>query len=181
MAHLVIFLADGFEEIEAITVIDLLRRAEIAVTTVALKKQEVTGAHGIVVTADTTIKHLPATFDGIILPGGGVGTKNLNESSLMITIVEESFRKGLLCAAICAAPTVFGKAGILQNIRATCYPGNEDRLTGARYIEAAVVRDKNVVTSRGVGTSIAFALEIITLLTSGATSCRVASQILYPL
>jgi 4-methyl-5(b-hydroxyethyl)-thiazole monophosphate biosynthesis len=179
MAHLLTFLADGFEEIEAITVIDLLRRAEIVVTTVALKKQEVSGGHGITVTADTTIRQLPSMYDGIVLPGGGVGTKNLMESAQIISIVQDAFNKGLWCAAICAAPTVFGKAGILQNVRATCYPGNEDRLSGARYIEAAVVRDKNVVTSRGAGTSIAFALELITLVAGDAASRRVAAQILY--
>jgi len=179
MAHLITLLADGFEEVEAVTVIDLLRRADISVTTVALKKQEVCGAHGIVVQAETTLKHLPAQYDGIVLPGGGTGTKNLVESPQVLEIVRESFRSGLLCAAICAAPSIFGKAGILRNIRATCYPGFEDQLVGARYIEAAVVRDKNVVTSRGVGTAIAFGLELITLITDEATSDRVAAQILY--
>ncbi len=179
MAHLITLLADGFEEVEAITVIDLLRRADISVTTVALKKQDVNGAHGIVVGAETTIKHLPSVYDGIILPGGATGTKNLADSPLVLEIVRDSFDKGLLCAAICAAPSIFGKAGILHNIRATCYPGYEDQLVGALYIEAAVVRDKNVVTSRGVGTAIAFALELITLVTDDVTADRVRGQILY--
>ncbi|MBN1578928.1 MAG: DJ-1/PfpI family protein [Chitinispirillaceae bacterium] len=179
MAHLITLLADGFEEVEAITVIDLLRRADISVTTIALKKQDVNGAHGIVVQAETTIKHLPSSYDGIVLPGGATGTKNLVESPQVLELVRDAFNKGLLCAAICAAPSVFGKAGILQNIRATCYPGYEEQLGGARYIEAAVVRDKNVVTSRGVGTAIAFVLELITLATDEATSNRVGAQILY--
>ena len=179
MAHLITLLADGFEEIEAVTVIDLLRRAGISVTTVALKKQEVNGGHGIVVRAETTMKHLPASYDGIVLPGGATGTKNLVESPSVLEMVRDAFNKGLLCGAICAAPSVFGKAGILHNIRATCYPGHEDQLIGARYIEAAVVRDKNVVTSRGAGTAIAFALEIITMTIDEATSGRVSAQILY--
>jgi 4-methyl-5(b-hydroxyethyl)-thiazole monophosphate biosynthesis len=180
MAHIIIMLADGFEEIEAITVIDLLRRADISVTTVALKKQEVSGGHGIVVQAETTIKHLPSSYDGIVLPGGAAGTKTLADSPMVIELVRDAFNRGLLCAAICAAPSVFGKAGILHNIRATCYPGFEDQLAGARYIEAAVVRDKNVVTSRGVGTAIAFALEIITMITDEGASDRVGAQILHP-
>ncbi|MBN1308439.1 MAG: DJ-1/PfpI family protein [Chitinispirillaceae bacterium] len=179
MARLITLLADGFEEVEAITVIDLLRRAGITVTVVGLKKQDVGGAHGIVVQADTTLKHLPPSYDGIVLPGGAEGTKNLIESSKVVGLVMDAFNKGLLCAAICAAPSVFGKAGILQNIRATCYPGYEEQLRGARYIEAAVVRDKNVVTSRGVGTAIAFALELISLAADEATSKRVGAQILY--
>ncbi len=179
MAHLLIFLAEGFEEIEAVTVIDLLRRAHISVTTVALKKLLVKGGHDIVVRADTTIKQLPSSYDGIILPGGAVGTKNLLESSRVLNIIKEAFDKGLLCAAICAAPTVFGKAGILQNIRATCYPGCEDKLTGARYIEAAVVRDKNVITSRGPATVVPFALEIINTVVGEDSFKTISAQILY--
>jgi protein deglycase len=180
MAHIIVILADGFEEVEAVTVIDLLRRADISVTTVALKKQEVSGAHGIVVQAETTIRHLPRSYDGIVLPGGGTGTRNLAESAAVLDLVKDAFERNLLCGAICAAPSVFGKAGILAAIRATCYPGFEDQLVGARYIEAAVVRDKNVVTSRGVGTAIAFALELVSILTDEATAERIGAQILYP-
>ncbi len=179
MAHFILFLADGFEEIEAVTVIDLLRRAGITVTTVGLKEREVRGAHGIAIQADTTIMDFPSSYDGIILPGGSKGTDNLARSEQVLSIVQETFRKGLMCAAICAAPAIFGKAGILHNIRATCYPGLEDQLTGARFIEAAVVRDKNIITSRGVGTAIAFALELITITKGEESAERVGGQILY--
>ena len=179
MTHFIMLLADGFEEVEAITVIDLLRRAGIKLTTVALKKQDVNGAHDIIIRADKTFKQLPSSFDGIILPGGNPGTSNLLKSQQVISLVQEVYNKGFLCAAICAAPTVFAKAGILKNVRATCYPGCEDQLTGARYIEAAVVRDKNVVTSRGVGTTIPFALELITLFAGEKTAKRVGTQILH--
>jgi protein deglycase len=179
MAHLVVLLADGFEEIEAITIIDLLRRADITVTTVGLRKNEVSGGHGITVTADTTLKHLPASFDGIVLPGGGEGTKNLADTPAVLDLVKKTFDGNLLCAAICAAPSVFGKAGILHNVRATCYPGFEDDLTGARFIEAAVVRDRNVITGRGVAAAIPFALELINQIAGEAEADRVGSAILY--
>lgn len=179
MAHLLTLLADGFEEVEAVTVIDLLRRAGITVTIVALQKKDVTGSHGIFVRADTTVKHLPEAYDGIILPGGMPGTKNLAGSPKILSIVQYTFKKGLLCAAICAAPMVFGKAGILDDIRATCYPGCEEGLGNARYIEAAVVRDRNVITSRGVGTAIPFALELITVVEGAESADRIGEQILY--
>ena len=179
MAQLIVLLADGFEEIEAITVIDLLRRADIEVTTAGLRKTEVTGGHGITVTADTTLKHLPASYDGIVLPGGGRGTDALAGSDAVIDLVRKTFDQGLLCAAICAAPSVFGKAGILRNMRATCYPGFEEQLTDARFIEAAVVRDKNVITGRGVVAAIPFALELITRLSGESVAERVGKAILY--
>ena len=179
MAHLVVLLADGFEEVEAITVIDLLRRAGVTVTTAGVRKAEVPGGHGITVVADTTLRHLPDSFDGIVLPGGGKGTQVLAGSEAVIDLVKKSFADGLLCAAICAAPSVFGKAGILRNMRATCYPGFEDQLTGARFIEAAVVRDKNIITGRGVTAAIPFALELIAQTAGTSTAERVAGDVLY--
>ena len=97
----------------------------------------------------------------------------------MIDLVKKSFDGNLLCAAICAAPSVFGKAGILHNIRATCYPGFEDDLTGARFIEAAVVRDRNIITGRGVAAAIPFALELINQVAGEAAAEQVGSAILY--
>jgi 4-methyl-5(b-hydroxyethyl)-thiazole monophosphate biosynthesis len=179
MAHFLTLLADGFEEVEAVTVIDLLRRAGSTVTTVALQKKDVSGAHGISLHADTIIKHLPESYDGIVLPGGQPGTNNLAGSPKVLSLVQYTFNKGLLCAAICAAPMVFGRAGILKDIRATCYPGCEEGLGDARFIEAAVVRDRNVITSRGVGTAIPFALELITVVDGAETADRIGAQILY--
>lgn len=179
MAEVVLFLADGFEEVEALTVVDLLRRADIKVTTVALKNIEVTGGHNIIVKADTTIEKMPTSYDAIILPGGGVGTQNLLASEEIISIVKESFNKGLICAAICAAPMVLGKAGILEAKKATCYPGCEDGLKGAIIENKSVVTDKNVITSRGVGTAIDFALELIRVLKDENTANKISSQILY--
>jgi 4-methyl-5(b-hydroxyethyl)-thiazole monophosphate biosynthesis len=179
MAHVIILLAEGFEEVEAITVIDLLRRAEITVTTVGLRKKETCGGHGITLLADTTLSHLPIGFDAVILPGGGIGTKNLAASEPVIRLVKKAFEDGIVCAAICAAPSVFGKAGILQNTRATCYPGFEDQLTGALFIEAAVVRDRNVITGRGVAAAIPFALELITRIEGEEAARQVGEKILY--
>lgn len=179
MTHIIVPLADGFEEIEAITVIDILRRVGCAVTTAGLKKKDVTGAHDITVQADITLKQLPPSYDGLVLPGGMPGTDNLLRSPQVISFVQDTFNKGLLCAAICAAPIVLGKAGILDGRRATCYPGYEDQLTGARYIEAAVVRDRNIVTSRGVGTALAFALELAILLRGETAAESCAKKIIY--
>jgi protein deglycase len=179
MAHIIVPLADGFEEIEAVTIIDILRRTGCHVTTAGLKKREVAGAHEISVQADTVIKQLPHSFDGVVLPGGMPGTDNLLSSPKVISLVRNTFNEGLLCAAICAAPIVLGKAGILEGRRATCYPGYEDQLTGAKLIEAAVVRDKNVVTSRGVGTTIAFALELVIILCGEKAAESCAKKILY--
>lgn len=179
MAHIIVPLADGFEEIEAVTIVDILRRAGCTVTTAGLKKKDVTGAHAINVQADTTLKQLPPSYDGLILPGGMPGTDNLLRSSQVLSFVQDTFNNGLLCGAICAAPIVLGKAGILDGRRATCYPGYEDQLTGARYIEAAVVRDRNIVTSRGVGTALAFALELVILFCGETAAENCAKKIIH--
>ena len=179
MAQVIILLADGFEEVEAVTVIDLLRRAGITVTTVGLKKTEVCGGHDITLKTDTTLKSLPAGIDAVILPGGGRGTKNLAASAAVMDLVKKAFDEGVICAAICAAPSVLGRAGILRNIRATCYPGFEDQLTGALFIEAAVVRDKNVITGRSLAAAIPFAIELITRISGEAVAQRVGEEILF--
>ncbi|MCX7727472.1 MAG: DJ-1/PfpI family protein [Chitinispirillaceae bacterium] len=179
MTEAIVLLADGFEEVEALTVVDLLRRADIKVTTVSIKDVEVKGGHNIIVKADTTLEKIPSSYDALILPGGAVGTKNLLESEKVISMVRETFEKGLICAAICAAPQVLGKAGILKERKATCYPGCEEGLKGAIIENKPVVRDKNIITSRGVGTAIAFALEIICVLKDENSAKKISSQILY--
>lgn len=177
--HVCTFLAEGFEEVEAITIIDLLRRAGITVTVFGLTTKQVMGAHNIIVTTDAVFEKLPANCDGIILPGGSPGTANLAKSATIRDLVTAFHAQGLLCAAICAAPTIFGKVGILHDVNATCYPGLEGELTNARYIAAAVVRDRNIITSRGVGTAIPFAIECIQYLTDAATAAAVGDAILY--
>jgi len=179
MKHMVVFLAKGFEEIEAITVIDLLRRAGIRVTTIALDAQDVEGAHGVIVRADTMLTAMPQEYDGIVLPGGTPGTKNLMASAEVRELVQKAFHDGSICAAICAAPSVFSMAGILNGKRATCYPGVEDQFDGARYIDAAVVRDGTILTGRSAGTALPFALELIAMITDQDTADQIRTQIHY--
>jgi 4-methyl-5(b-hydroxyethyl)-thiazole monophosphate biosynthesis len=162
-----IILAEGFEEIEAVTPIDLLRRAQIGVTIAGLSGLWVRGGHDSIIQAEVLLSQCDERYDALILPGGGAGTENLRKSAAVVRRVKEHFNKGLLCAAICAAPTVFGVAGILRGKHATCYPGCEDLCTDAIMEKSAVVKDGNIITSRGAGTAIDFSLEIISYLKAG--------------
>ncbi len=173
-----IILADGFEEMEAVTPLDLLRRAHIDVTLLGLSSLEVTGSHQIIVRTEKVFSSIPALPDGLVLPGGP-GHKNLLGSALVIELVKKMFGAGKLCAAICAAPLVFAKAGILANKKATCFPGDEDKLEGALFVEQPVVVDGNIITSRGAGTAVPFALEIISCLAGQASAATIARSIVY--
>ena len=179
MAHVITILAEGFEELEAVSYIDIIRRAGIEITLLGLTSCEVTGGHGITIRAQDLLQLYSGSYDGIILPGGGPGTDNLLKSDLVIKKVRDAFERGLLCAAVCAAPSIFGKAGILNGKKAVCYPGVEDNLTGATVSLEPVLKDGTIITSRGIGTSIAFALEIVTFLTDASNSSKIAKQILY--
>ena len=179
MPSVVTVFAPGFEEIEAVTFIDLLRRAGVTVTVLGLDSSEVTGSHNITITADGLFKNFSGPFDGIVLPGGMPGTKNLANSVPLLDLIRQTHKRGGLCAAICAAPIVLGKAGILAGRRATCYPGCEKDLGGAEFMEQEVVRDRNIITSRGVGTAIPFALELISYLVNPETSAKVRKSIVY--
>ena len=163
MAKTAIFLADGFEEIEALTVVDLLRRAGIDITTASITGDKfVTGSHGIKVEADVLLSAINFDeLDMIILPGGMPGTNNLDACEPLKAHIREFADAGRNLAAICAAPRVYGKMGILAGKRATCYPGNEEFLEGADPQTTEVVKDGNFITSRGMGTAIPFGLAII--------------------
>jgi protein deglycase len=171
-------LAEGFEETEAVTPIDLLRRAGIEVLVLGLNTGTVHGSHNIPIVTDGLLNEFHGTPGGIMLPGGP-GYKNLLNSTTVLSIVRTIFGKGLLCAAICAAPSVFGKAGILKGRRATCFPGVEPELTGATFIGEPVVIDGTVITSRGAGTAVPFALAIIEYLKGADAANGVASTIVY--
>jgi 4-methyl-5(b-hydroxyethyl)-thiazole monophosphate biosynthesis len=173
-----IILADGFEEIEAVTPLDLLRRAHIEVSLCGLLSPEVTGSHNIVLKTERVLSSIPSFPDALVLPGGP-GHKNLMGSALVIEFVKRMFGAGRLCAAICAAPLVFAKAGILANKKATCFPGDQDKLEGAVFVEQPVVVDENIITSRGAGTAVPFALEIISFLAGRAAADAVARSIVY--
>jgi protein deglycase len=177
-SHAIIILADGFEEIEAITPIDLLRRAGIQVSIIGLHLLEVRGSHDIVVKAATLFDDFKGPFDALVLPGGP-GHKHLLGSDKLLEMIRAAAARNLLCAAICAAPTVLAKAGILKGKKATCFPGEEKNLTGAIFVEKETVVDENIITSRGAGTSVNFGLEIIAYLAGREKADWVAEKIIY--
>jgi 4-methyl-5(b-hydroxyethyl)-thiazole monophosphate biosynthesis len=163
--NILVPLADGFEEIEAVSIIDVLRRADITVTMATLSSNPITGSHGIVIGAECHIRECSADdFDGMILPGGMPGSENLKQSDAVIALLRAFFEKGKLVGAICAAPMVLGRAGILKGKKATCYPGFEGELAGATILAQPVVTDGNVITGKGAGCAIPFALEIVRVL-----------------
>lgn len=158
-----LFLADGFEEIEALTCVDILRRADIDVETVGVTGKRVNGAHGIVVEADIIISEC-GDADMLILPGGGVGTENLKASEDLSALISNAYEKDAYIAAICAAPTVLGGLGLLSGKKAVCYPGLEQGLTGALSSSERVCVDGKIITSMGPGTTSDFALALVELL-----------------
>lgn len=161
-----VYLADGFEEIEAVTVIDVLRRAEVEVKTVSVSdNKEVTGAHGITVKADALLGAFDnAEADMLMLPGGMPGTKNLENSRELKEVIKTFMENGKYVAAICAAPSILGKMGLLNGVKAVCFPGFEQYLSGAKLGSDIVVQDGNIITSKGPGTAIYFALKLVELL-----------------
>jgi 4-methyl-5(b-hydroxyethyl)-thiazole monophosphate biosynthesis len=167
VARVLVPLAEGFEEIEAVTIVDLLRRAEIEVHTAALAGRRVTGSHGIAVEADRTLDDVrSADYDMIVLPGGMPGADHLRKDARVLRLLRETAASGRFVAAICAAPGVLAQAGLLEGRAATSYPGflKPDSAPGMRLSDAAVVVDGKVVTSRGPGTAIDFTLALIELL-----------------
>lgn len=166
-----LFLADGFEEIEALCPLDLLRRAGQNVTTVGVGGKTVTGAHGISVVADI----MDTEFDDanptmVILPGGMPGTKNLDESPVVQKALDAALATNAPIAAICAAPMVLGKRGILRGKQATCFPGFEEYLEGATLSPLSVVRDGNTITAKGMGVALPFGLALVEHLTDKKTA-----------
>lgn len=166
MSKTAIFLAQGFEEIEALTVVDMFRRVKIDITLVSVSDSyEVTGSHDISVKADKLISEIEFNeFEMIILPGGMPGTLNLGKCEVLMNQVNEFAEEGKYVAAICAAPSLLGEAGILNGVKACCYPGFEGKLKGAQVVsDVPAVRDGNIITGRGMGCAIYFAYELIKL------------------
>ncbi|MDY3917465.1 MAG: DJ-1 family glyoxalase III [Candidatus Limivivens sp.] len=181
MTEIYVFFADGFEEIEGLTVVDLLRRASQKVRMVSINDSlRVTGAHGISIEADLKLDQVsekPGDF--LVLPGGMPGTRNLGACRELTEKLVHAAEKAIHVAAICAAPSVLGDLGLLKGKQAVCYPGFEERLTGAKVLEVPVVTDGNVTTSRGMGTAIPFGLELIRLLSGKEEADRIGCSILY--
>ena len=176
-----IHLAPGFEEIEAINIVDVLRRADIDTQMVSINNEiQITGAHNITVSADTFLKNADyENADILILPGGMPGTKNLAECPELLEKIETQYSKGKWIAAICAAPLVFGRMGLLKGITATCYPSFEPELKGATLSDDKVVVCENVITGKGPGVTIEFALEIVKQLKGEELKAQLAAGLIY--
>ena len=181
MKQVCVFLADGFEEIEGLTVVDLLRRAGIEVTTVSITGEHtIHGAHGIDVQADKLFEDMNyEEQDMLVLPGGMPGTLNLGQHRGLEALLRKFYQKEKFIAAICAAPSVFGKYGFLKGRKATSYPGFEEALEGAEVVKDAVAVSDFVITSRGMGTAIPFSLTLIEQLVGKEKSEEIGKSIIY--
>lgn len=175
-------LAPGFEEIEAVVIVDVLRRAGLAVRLAGLAPGPVCGAHGITLATDCTLDEVdPAELALIVLPGGMPGSTNLAQDERVLALVRTLESTGRLVAAICAAPLVLAKAGVLAGRRATAYPGVRAQLTGAEVVERpGVVRSGPVFTSQGVGTALEFALELVAELAGPSKARELRAALLVP-
>lgn len=176
-----ILLENGFEEIEALAVADILRRAKINVETVSCinNTNTVSGAHKISVNADINIKDIAGEYDMIILPGGYPGYENLINNPDVKYVVENAYSRKKYIAAICASPSILGKWGMLKGITACCYPSFEDELLGANVSYNPVVTEGNIITSRGAGTAHLFAFEIVKILKNSKTADEIKSSMIY--
>ncbi len=179
---ILLFLAEGFEEVEALTVVDYLRRKNIVVDTIAITdNKEVRGAHDIIVRADKTIDEIGELKDyhGVVIPGGMLGASNLKDDIRVIDIVTEMNESRRLVAAICAGPIVLEKAGIIRGRNITSYPSFNKVFPKSNYIEENVVRDKNIITSRGPALAVDFTIEIVKYLLGDERAEELKQNILY--
>lgn len=179
-----LFLANGFEEIEALTPVDVLRRVGVEVLTVSINEgtKNVTGAHGIEVKADLTLdEYKEDCAEMLVFPGGSKGTKNLEENERVTEIILSAAQRGLYIAAICAAPTILAKMGLLKGLKATCYPSLVSVLidNGVKYKNDKVVCDKRFITSVGAGTSSDFAFKLVEKLLSSNEADNIKIEMVY--
>lgn len=176
-------MAQGCEEIETVTPIDVLTRANIQVTTAALGTDtNITASRNTLLRAQTTLEHaVGEEYDALVLPGGGQGAENLHNSPAVSALIEKMHKKGKIIAAICASPAiVLAPLGILDGAKATCFPGMEDNFNATTtYSSQGVVCWKNIVTSAGAGTSMDFALKLVELLKDADTANQIAKQMVY--
>jgi 4-methyl-5(b-hydroxyethyl)-thiazole monophosphate biosynthesis len=180
MPSALVVLANGFEEIEATAIIDILRRGNIDVTLAGLDASDITGAHQLSVTTETTLSQaLESAFDAIVLPGGEPGTTNLQNSELLKRALYDFAAANKVVAAICAAPRILDALGLLDGKRATSYPGTKPDMTRCTYSEDAVVVDGAIITSRGPGTAMAFAYALLEFLQSSETSQELKEAMIF--
>ena len=174
------FLAEGFEEFEAVAPLDILRRAGVDVRTAGIGGRAVTGSHGITIRCDIDIDEMDMeACEGVILPGGP-GRVNLAKSPEALDMLRAVSRRGGMVAAICGAPEILGLQGYLEGKRACCFPGSEKDLLGAQVLFDPVVVDGNIITSRGAGTAVLFALALVEYLVSPEKAREIAAQIQCP-
>lgn len=180
MKKVAVFLAEGFEEIEAISIIDVLRRASIEVTTVSVTgNPKVTGSHKIAVFADKVFEDMDySSFDMLVLPGGMPGAKNLNKHAGLKELILQFNKLEKSLGAICAAPLVFGQLGILKDKNATCFPGFEQYLEGAKITGSAKEVAGNIITGKGAGVAIEFALQIVEIIIDKKTAKELAVKMI---
>ena len=170
----------GLEEIEAITVADILRRAQIPMQTVGIGGKSITGAHGLVLETDITLDQLDLSqLDCIVLPGGMGGVEAIEASAPAMQAITYALENDKYVAAICAAPTILGKRGWLDRKKATCYPGCEAQLTGAKVTDKRFVTDGRVVTSRGAGTAPYFAFALIEALCGEEKAMEIMREVVF--
>ena len=181
MKRAVILFAEGYETVEALLVVDLLRRGGVEVTMASITEDEfVRSSHGVNVEMDAVLGEVDVLdYDAIILPGGMPGTKYLEEYKPLTELLTDFYQNGGKVAAICAAPSVLGDLGILKGKKACCYPGFEEHLTGAQVVFDQVAQDGNVTTSRGMGTAIPFALSLVSQLVSEEKAQELAQSIIF--
>lgn len=182
MKRVVMTFADGFEMVEALTVVDILRRGGVEILMCSITDDLLlTSAHQVKIQMDGFLKDIDInTVDGIILPGGMPGTTNLANSTLVCDWVKQLNAEKKLVAAICAAPTVLGKCGILADKKATCYPTHEKDLNAREVINSQmVVVDENVVTSRGMATAMEFGFKLLSILTDDETSQKIRESVIF--
>jgi 4-methyl-5(b-hydroxyethyl)-thiazole monophosphate biosynthesis len=177
----VIILAEGFEEVEAITPMDVLRRSGIATTMAGLGSNTITGAHGMIIKTDVVFEKYDSLFDAIIFPGGMPGAENLAKSDTVKEAILEMNSKKKIIAAICASPAlVLAPLGILDGKKATCFPGMEKNFsTNVKFAKDKVVQDGNIITSRGAGTASLFGLSIVANLIGKETAEMIGKQMLF--
>lgn len=176
-----VFLADGFEEIEGLTVVDLLRRAEVSVNMVSVTgRYEVEGAHGIRIQADALFEEMKyETIGMIVLPGGMPGTVHLEEHEGLKSLIQIFDQEQKYIAAICAAPRILGRMGLLAGRKAVSYPSVEAELTGADVVREPAVISDHIITSRGLGTAIDFSLALISILLEEEKAAEIQQSVVY--